>query len=119
MENTAESLPTIVFEDLPKIMKEVTKEIVPIFGKVASTEEKLAFDTFVDTLSVLILKMFAYLPDEEKTDILINCGTWFAIGMLLGKSPKLLVEILNRVKPKIEPAEVPTWITDIIGRGRV
>lgn len=110
-------IPTIAFEDLPRIMHEVTKELKPLLSTEMSGEEQRAANTFFGTLSALTLDIFEYLPSEQQDEILTNCGTWFDIGMLLGKSPQVLMEILDRVKPKIEPTEIPDWLADRYTRG--
>ena len=105
-------LSTIAFDDLPEVMEEVTRELEPLLNTEMSTEEQGAANTFLGTLSALTLDIFDYLPPEQQDEILTNCGTWFDIGMLLGKSPKLLAEILGRVNPKIEPTEIPVWLAN-------
>ena len=105
-------LPAVVLEDMEKVMDEVTKETVAILSTDMSTEEQSAATTFFGTLSALTLGIFDYLPPEQQDEILASCGTWFDIGMLLGRSPKLLLEILDRVNPKIEPTDIPDWLAD-------
>ncbi len=105
-------LPTIAPEDLPEIMEELTKELNPLFSRVVTREEQEAADTFFGTLVTLTLGIFDYLPPEQQDEILVNCGTWFDIGVLLGKSPQLLLGILDRVNPKIEDTEIPDWLAN-------
>lgn len=105
-------LPAVVFEDMEKVMEEVTGEVTPLLNSKMSTEEQGAASTFFGTLAVLTLDIFDYLPPEQQDEILASCGTWFDIGMLLGRSPKLLVEILDRVNPKMEPTDIPDWLAD-------
>lgn len=105
-------IPTIAFEDLPRIMHEVTKELKPLLSTEMSGEEQKAANTFFGTLSALTLDIFDYLPPEQQDEILTNCGTWFDIGVLLGKSPQLLLEILVRAKPQIESTLIPAWLAD-------
>ena len=103
-------LPIIVVEDMKKIMNEVTKESKHLLSKEMSINEQRVASTLFSSLSALTLTIFNYLPPEHQDEILTNCGTWLDIGVLLGKSPKLLVEILDRVKPKIEAVEIPDWL---------
>jgi len=103
-------LPKIAAENLPEIMEEVTKELDPLLSMKVSTVERGALNTLLGTLSALILDIFDFLPPEQQGEILTNCGTWLGIGMLMGKSPKLLVNILARVNPKVEDVEVPDWL---------
>lgn len=114
-EGTMKKLPAVVLEDMEKVMYEVTKELNPLLTREMSTEELRAAMTFLASISALTLRIVDYLPPEEQDEILTSCGTWFDIGALWGKSPKLLVEILDRVKPKIEPAEIPDWLADRLG----
>ena len=108
-------LPAVAPEDLGKVMEEVVKELKPLLSRL-TREEDLANITFFGTLSALTLNIFDYLPPEQQEEILINCGTWFDIGMLLGKSPQLLVEILERVKPKVVDIEIPDWLIEGLTR---
>jgi hypothetical protein len=117
MEKRTKKLPAIVLEDGGMVMEEVTKELKPLLSTKMSTEEHRALNTFFGTLAALILDIFDYLPSEQQEEILANCGTWFDIGVLLGKSPKLLVEILDRVNPKVGNIEIPDWLADKLGAG--
>ena len=103
-------LPAIVLEDAGMVMEEVTEQLKPLFRM--STEERRAFNTFFGTLTALTLAICDYLPPEQQDEILAACGTWLDIGMLLGKSPQILQGILDRVKPKMEPIEIPDWLGD-------
>lgn len=110
-------LPAIAFEDLEKVMDEVTRKLKNLWDKELATEEREALNTFVATLSVISLNIFDYLPPEQQDEILTNCGTWFDIGVLFGKAPRLLVEILGRVKPELVGVEVPDWFAKRIAKG--
>jgi len=112
MEKKTKKVPIIALEDLKEVMEEVTKELKPLLNKVATPEEQEAAATFFGTLANLTLDIFDYLPPGELDEVLTNCGTWFDIGVLLGKSPQLLLGILNRVNPKIEDREIPDWLAD-------
>ena len=117
MEKRMRKLPAIVLEDMGMVMEEVTKEVQGLFDRDVTNEERRAVEVFFGTLSSLTLNIFDYLPPEQQDEILTNCGTWFDIGMLLGKSPKLLLETLNKVNPKVEGAEVPDWFAQRIVKG--
>lgn len=105
-------LPAVVPEDMEKVIAEVTKHLSPLLSTETSIEELRAANTFFGTLTSLTLDIFDYLPPEQQHEILTTCGTWLDIGILLGKSPKLLVEILDRVNPKIEPTDIPDWLAN-------
>jgi len=105
-------LPVIRPESLEGVMKEVAKQGMTVLDKRITAKERLALEVFFGTLTSISLKIFGYLPPEEQDNILTNCGTWFDVGMLFGKSPELLVEILNKVTPQLDGAEVPDWLAD-------
>ena len=116
MEKKTKKVPVIALDDLPKVMEEVTKELKPLLSKVVTPEEQEVAHTFFSTLASLTLDIFDYLPPEQQEEILANCGTWFDIGVLLGKSPQLLLEILNRVNPQVEDTEIPDWLADKLSK---
>lgn len=62
----------------------------------AKREDREMFYTFTNTLRTLVSKRFGYLPEEDRNDIITFCGTWGGVGILLGKSPKLLADILKK-----------------------
>ncbi|MBA7700752.1 hypothetical protein ES703_109475 [subsurface metagenome] len=110
MEKEMKKVRIIALEDLPEVMVEVAKELNPLISKVVTREEQNAASVFFSTLAALTHDIFDYLPPEQQDEILTNCGTWFDIGVLLGKSPQLLLKILDRVNPKIGNAEIPDWL---------
>ncbi len=116
MEKRLKKVPVIALEDLPEVMEEVTKELKPLLSRVGTREEQEAANTFFGTLASLALDIFGYLPPEQQSEILINCGTWFDIGVLLGKSPQLLLEILDRVNPKVGDIGIPDWLANKLTR---
>lgn len=120
MENgTRRFLPAVSDEGLAEIMEEVTKGIQALFDRDQTDGERRASNVFVGTLTSLSLKIFDYLPAEQQSELMTICGTWFDVGMLLGKSPKLLEEILSRVVPKLRVIEVPGWLAERIAKGLV
>lgn len=118
MEKRTEKVPTIALEDLTGVMKEVSKELKLVLSRALTREEQEAVTIFLGTLSAVALKTFGYLPSGQQDEILTHCGTWFDIGMLLGKSPKLLVEILKRVNPKVVGTEIPDRLANRSVRGK-
>jgi len=112
VEQKTKKVPIIALEDLRKVMEEVTKELNPVLDRVGNKKEQGAARMFFNTLAALACDMFNYLPPEQQDELLANCGTWFDIGVLLGKSPKILLEILYRVEPKIGDAEIPDWLAE-------
>ena len=116
MEQKTKKVPIIALEDLRKVMEEVTKELKPLLSKAVNREEQSAASMFFTTLAVGVLDMFDYLPPEQQNELLVTCGTWFDIGVLLGKSPKILLEILDRVEPKLGDAEIPDWLAERLSK---
>jgi len=58
--------------------------------------------------------LFGYLPPEEQSHILTACGAWFNFGLLAGKDPGKLVDILEKANPVIEDIELPDWMWTMI-----
>ncbi|MBA7601342.1 hypothetical protein ES703_08412 [subsurface metagenome] len=112
MEQKTKKVSVIALEDLREVMEEVTKELKPLLSRVVNREEQEAAHTFFGTLATLTLDIFDYLPPGELDEVLVTCGTWFDIGVLLGKSPQLLADILDRVNPKLAEAEIPAWLAE-------
>jgi len=112
VEQKTKKVPVIALEALPEVMEEVTKELNPLLSRVVTREEQEAAHMFFGTLATLTLDIFDYLPPGELDEVLVTCGTWFDIGVLLGKSPQLLVDILDRVNPKVGNIEIPSWLAD-------
>jgi hypothetical protein len=104
----------ITMEDVKQVMMEVQKQVSSTFPRNPTQEQVEALSCFFATLWSIITQMFTWLPPEEIKTVMINCGTWFAIGMLFGKSPELLVEILEKVKPAIEKKEMPDWLVAML-----
>ena len=63
--------------------------------------EKGAFAAFVASLRETTNAMLAYLPKGEREDMEAVCATWLDVGMLFGRSPAILVEILERTGASI------------------
>jgi len=107
-------LPLIAEASLEAVMDEVSDEVTRVMAKTPSKEERIALSTFFGTLTKTVLDITERmgLSDEEQEDTLTACGTWFDLGMLAGRSPKLLVDILKRVKPKIEGFTPPEWFLE-------
>ena len=112
-----ERVAVIAVDDLVEVMEEVAKELKPLLRRVVTGEEQIAINTFFCTLARMTLNIFDYLPPEQQDEMLTNCGTWFDIGVLLGNSPQLLLEILTRVKPQIAGVEIPDWLAARLRKG--
>lgn len=79
------------------LLEEISKEVEKVMDDGPKTPlEKGAFAAFSRTLRQTNENMFPYLPPGNKEELLALCATWLDVGMLFGKSPALLVEILKR-----------------------
>lgn len=93
----------IIDESFGAVMDELSREVGKILDNPPKNrEEREAFYTFLNTLKALLAKRFQYWPDEDRNDLLAICGTWMNVGILLGKSPKLLEGILKKTKTRTE-----------------
>jgi|GEM_PF-4482976 len=101
-------LPLIV-DRLEETMNEVSKEIHR--WSLDKPSERLAFGVFYGTLNKMLLDVTEAmgLSIEQKEDIQSICGTWLDIGILLGKSPQILIDVLKRAKPKVGSFSTPEW----------
>lgn len=107
---------TIAMESLKPVMEELTREIKPILEDAKRTDhEKAALNIIHGTLLHLVNQIFSYLPPEEQSHILITCGTWFDVGLLVGRAPEKLADILDKVKPSVEGIELPDWMWSTMG----
>lgn len=104
-------LPVIAEESLEAVMDEVSREVAKFMAEMPNKEERVAFSIFFGTMTKTVLDITERrgLSSEEQEDILTAWGTWLDIGMLAGRSPKLLADILKRAKPKIERFTPPEW----------
>ena len=84
------------------VLTEISKETNKIMDDGPKDPlEQGAFAAFVASLREATNVMLVYLPKGEREDLLALCGTWMDVGMLFGRSPALLVEILERTGASI------------------
>ncbi len=104
-------LAVIAEESLDAVMDGVSNEIAKVMAKTPGKEERIAFSVFFGTMTKTVLDITERmgLSSEEQENILTAYGTWFDIGMLAGRSPRLLVDILKKASPKIESFTPPEW----------
>ncbi len=94
---------TIAEECFDTVMDELSKEVAKTLEKPPDKREAgEAFLAFFCSLTTIVAKRFKYWPEEDKNDLLSICGTWMNVGILLGKSPELLADILKRANARIE-----------------
>ena len=104
-------LPRISRESRRPVMDEVTKQLKPALGERMTREQQEAATIFYGTLCHLLMETFGYLPAEEQSRILVNCQMWLDVGILIGKSPQKLVEILDVVNAEVESFSAPDWMS--------
>jgi hypothetical protein len=104
-------LPRISREFLKPVMDKLTRELKSVLEERLTREQQEASTIFYGTLCHLIMDIFGYLPAEEQSRILVNCQTWLDVGLLQGRAPQKLVEILDAAKAKIESVPVPDWVS--------
>ena len=93
----------IAEECFDAVMDELSREVNKTLEKPPDKrEEREAFYAFLGSLTTIAAKRFQYWPEEDKNDLESMCGTWMNVGILLGKSPKLLADILKRANARIE-----------------
>lgn len=91
-------------------MEKLTEELRVLLQLPNSPAQKEASKIYLGTLLWLTLNIFDWLPPEQQSEILTTCGTWFDMGLLMGRSPNRLVDILARVNPRIIETEIPDWV---------
>lgn len=94
----------IASECFEAVMEEVSKEVKKILDNPPDKMDREAFVAYYNTLMDMAEQVFDYLPEGERADIKTLCATWMDIGILLGRSPQLLTDILKRTGAKIEEA---------------
>jgi len=96
----------IADECFDAVMDELSKEVTKTLEKPPDKrEEREAFCAFLGSLNTIVAKRFQYWPEEDKNDLLSICGTWMNVGILQGKSPRLLADILKKTKARTEEAD--------------
>ena len=106
-------LPCVHPDDMMKVMNKLTEELRPILQSTSDPQQKQTEKVFLGTLYHLTLDIFDWLPPEQQSEILTACGTWFDIGLLIGRSPTKLVDILKHANPRLIDTEIPDWMTKI------
>jgi len=93
----------IAAECFEVVMEEVSKEIEKILKILPeSTMDRESLVAYLNTLEDMAEVVYAYLPKGERANVITLCATWMDIGILLGRSPQILTDILKRTGAKIE-----------------
>lgn len=98
------------------VMAELTRQLKSALGERMTREQQEAAAVFYGTLCQLMMEIFGYLPAEEQSRILVNCQMWLNVGLLLGKSPQKLVEILDTANAEVATFSVPDWVLGQLDR---
>ena len=104
-------LPAVHPDDMTKVMEKLTEELQPVLQSSTDPQLREAEKVFLGTLYRLTLNMFDWLPPEQQSEILTACGTWFDLGMLMGRSPLRMVDIIRNVKPRLIDTDIPEWVS--------
>jgi hypothetical protein len=89
-------------ESFPSVLEELGKEVERIMKTPPGNDDEVAaFVATFNTLKDMADEVFSYLPTGEKKLMIDFCGAWLDVGLLLGKSPKLLADIVKRTNAKI------------------
>lgn len=86
-----------VLEELSKQSKECLDDI----ERQSSKEDKQAFLTFTNTLLDAEDTLFKYLPQGERCRICTLCANFMDIGLIFGRSPRALADILKITQANI------------------
>jgi len=105
-------LPCVAKESQRPVVDELTREIKKCLGEPLTGDQQEAATVFYGTLCELMTEIFGYLPADEQSRILTNCRSWLGVGLVLGKSPQKLVEILDKVNAEIKDVRFPDWVSD-------
>lgn len=104
-------LPCVSKESQRPVMAELTRQLKSALGERMTREQQEAATVFYGTLCQLMMDIFGYLPAEEQSRVLVNCQMWLNVGLLLGKSPQKLVEILDAANAEVGTFSVPDWVS--------
>jgi len=85
-------------ESFDAVMDELSIEAHKILDELPDKREIEAAVVWYCTLKQLAMKRFQYWPEEDRADLLAMCGTWMNVGILLGRSPRLLADILKKTR---------------------
>lgn len=107
-------LPCVSKESQRPVMAELTRQLKSALGESMTKEQQEAASIFYGTLCQLMMEFFGYLPADEQSRILVNCQTWLNVGLLLGKSPQKLVEILDAANAEINDVTFPDWVSELV-----
>jgi len=107
-------LTVIVPDDLEKVMVELRNELISLLRCPLTGEQNKALDILTSTLLASLIQSTDYLPQQEQADIAGVCGTCIGVGMLFGKSPQLVADVLKKSQARLTNSEVPDWLVQRI-----
>lgn len=109
-------LPCVSKDSQRPVMAELTRHLKSALGERMTREQQEAATVFYGTLCKMMMDIFGYLPAEEQSRILVNCQLWLDVGLLIGKSPQKLVEILEAANAEVGIFNVPDWVSGQLDR---
>lgn len=84
-----------------RALEELSNQSDGVLGTVTDPIEQGAFAAFRASLRDSRKAMFPYLPAGEAEDLEALCGTYMSVGLVFGRSPAMLVEVLRKSGAKI------------------
>ncbi len=78
------------------VLHEISKEVDKIMADPPEPEDVNAFTAVLNTVRAIAEKDLSYLPKGDMDTLMASYGTWVGIGLMLGRSPGLLADILKR-----------------------
>jgi len=106
-----QSLKAVHPDDIGKVMIHVPEELQPVLTSFKGHQEKMVGEVFTGTMVRFILNLFSWLPQEQQSEILTACVTWFDIGLIMGNSPLRLAEMLEGTNSRLVDTEIPDWVS--------
>jgi len=104
-------LPAVHPNSREQIMHRITTEITSLHRAQTDPIQKRVELVLLGTLFDMTLQLFDWLPPEQQSEILTACGTWYDIGLLLGKCPERMKDILCDHSLAAIDIDIPDWVS--------
>lgn len=94
---------TLTNESFVGLLSEVSLEISKLLeSDHFNIQQKNAFAIVFNTMRAQVADTFGYLPPAERDRIMALAVTWEDFGLLFGKAPQAIVDILLKNNAKVE-----------------